>query len=521
MGKTFFNTTKVLIYTFLIMVLTTTSLIAQTPPPSLNPNPPDSPVRLIFIHHSTGENWLSDDNGALGIALRDNRYYVSDTNYGWGPGSIGDNTDIGHWWLWFRGPTSSTYLDALYAESDQNSSYSRLSNNPGGENEIVMFKSCFPNSALQGNPNDPIPLINNNPLKGQDAGSPDHTVANAKGIYLDILEYFRTRQDKLFIVITAPPLGDPTYSSNARAFNDWLVNGWLAGYPHQNVFVFDFYNVLTTNGGSPNINDLDQETGNHHRWRNHSIQHKIDGDNDSNPNILEYPSGDDHPSQAGNLKATGEFVSLLNIAYHCWNGTGGCPSSEGCALTCTASVPEEGWLGIAISFLAEAFAINCSGTATYDWDFGDETAHSLEQNPNHTYTHPGAYHWILTVTVNGVTCIQTGDIIISTDAPNISVSPNSLDFGTLKVNRMAFKSLIIANNGTLDLNITKIEITGVDQTMFSSMFIGSKNIKPLRSIRLMIRFRPGSSGIKTATLRIYSNDPDSPVTEIPLRGTGS
>jgi hypothetical protein len=39
--------------------------------------------------------------------------------------------------------------------------------------------------------------------------------------------------------------------------------------------------------------------------------------------VLAYPSagGDDHPSQAGNLKATAEFVPLLNDAYHRWKGT--------------------------------------------------------------------------------------------------------------------------------------------------------------------------------------------------------
>jgi hypothetical protein len=58
------------------------------------PLPPPEPVRLIFIHHSCGENWLSDWNGGLGIALRDNNYAVSDTNYGWGPDAIGDRTDI-------------------------------------------------------------------------------------------------------------------------------------------------------------------------------------------------------------------------------------------------------------------------------------------------------------------------------------------------------------------------------------------------------------------------------------------
>lgn len=44
------------------------------------------------------------------------------------------------------------------------------------------------------------------------------------------------------------------------------------------------------------------------------------------PIILEYPSSDDHPSVAGNLKATSEFLPLLNIYYNCWKGTGGCPN---------------------------------------------------------------------------------------------------------------------------------------------------------------------------------------------------
>jgi hypothetical protein len=287
-------------------------------PDTLNPDPPAQAVRLIFIHHSTGENWLADDNGGLGTALKNNQYFVSDTNYGWGPDSIGDRTDIGNWWEWFRGPNSATYLNALYKEGEQHCSYSRLSSAPSGANEIIMFKSCFPNSALQGSSNDPVPSIEDNPLKGEGSGSEYHTVANAKGIYIDILEYFRTRQDKLFIVITAPPLSDPTYAANARAFNQWLVNDWLKEYPDKNVAVFDFYNVLTTNGGNPDTNDLNQEAGNHHRFWNKAIQHKTDGDDDGNPNILEYPSGDDHPSRAGNLKATGELAAWLNVTYHLW-----------------------------------------------------------------------------------------------------------------------------------------------------------------------------------------------------------
>ena len=288
---------------------------------SLDPTSPTTPVRLIFIHHSTGENWLADDNGGLGITLRDHNYFVSDTYYGWGPpdqdvgyDTIGDHTDIGHWYNWFVGPHRNTYLAALYAESGRHSPsyYSRLPTNPGGENRIIVFKSCFPNSALGGNPSDP-PTMGSNPLRGQDSGSEHHTVANAKGIYDDLLTYFATRQDKLFIVTTAPPLASgettPEQAANARAFNTWLVNDWLANYPYNNVAVFDFYNVLTTNGGDPDTNDLNQPTGNHHRYLNGVIEHITN----QGGNTSAYPTGDSHPSQAGNLKATGEFVPLLNI----------------------------------------------------------------------------------------------------------------------------------------------------------------------------------------------------------------
>jgi len=282
-------------------------------------NPPAETVKLIFVHHSCGSNWLTDGNGGLAIALRDSNYFVSDTNYGWGPDGIGDNTDIGHWWTWFRGTNSATYTAALYTEYGKNSSYSRLTADPGGQNQIVMFKSCYPNSALGGNPGD-APTTGSNPLRGASCGSTHHTVANAKGIYNDILEYFTTRQDKLFIAITAPPLvensTDPSEAANARAFNDWVVNDWLDGYSHDNVAVFDFYNVLTSNGGNENTNDLNSESGNHHRWWSGAIQHTHPVAND----FSSYGSStwDSHPTSAGNTKATGEFIELLNLYYNRW-----------------------------------------------------------------------------------------------------------------------------------------------------------------------------------------------------------
>ena len=293
---------------------------------SCNIAPPVQPVKLIFLHHSSGENWLNDNNGGLGIALRDNTYFVSDTNYDWGPvpeaGSepIGSYTDIGNWWTWFRGPKSAEIMDSVYAESGQHASYSRLKTDPGGKNRIVLFKSCYPNSNLAGNPGDPVPPIDTNPLKGEDSGSDYHTVANAKGIYIDLLPYFQQHQDTLFVVITAPPVSSAKNAGNARAFNEWLVNDWLKDYPYKNVAVFDFYNVLTTNGGSAKINDLDKETGNHHRWWKNTVQHAVDTSGGPHDTTAYASSpGDDHPGRAGNQKATAEFVPLLNLAYNRWH----------------------------------------------------------------------------------------------------------------------------------------------------------------------------------------------------------
>ena len=254
---------------------------------------PTTPLKLAFVHHSVGENWLTDDQGALGRTLDTDNYFVSDTNYGWGPDSIGDRTDIPNWPEWFTGPDSPTYLSALYTQSDQNSSYTRTLVDPGGENDIIMFKSCYPNSSLAGNPNDP-------PAPGTDL-----TVANAKYAYNQLLAYFATRPDKLFVVITAPPNSETEYGTNARAFNNWLRNNWLAegNYALPNVAVFDFYNVLS----GPD---------NHHRMVAGVEQHVYTpGMNNA---YYRTDPGNDHPNVAGSQKATTEFVPMLNHFVARW-----------------------------------------------------------------------------------------------------------------------------------------------------------------------------------------------------------
>jgi len=296
------NTKSLILLTALILVLgagvSTAFVTAQTE----DPDPPSEPVRLIFIHHSVGENWLTDDDGGLGRTLDESNYYVSDTNYGWGPDGIGDSTDYYNWVDWFLGPESSRILDALYNENEQNSYYTRSLSDPGGENEIIMFKSCYPNSDLEGSPDE-------TPSDGD-----WYTVGHAKYVYNQILDYFATRPDKLFVVITPPPLLDPTNAENSKQFSRWLVEDWLEenGYPYANVVVWDLHNVLT-------------DPDNHHRFHGGEVEYTID----NGPATLYYDSdGDEHPNSDGNQKATDEFVPVLNVFYNRWKAEASEPEPE-------------------------------------------------------------------------------------------------------------------------------------------------------------------------------------------------
>ncbi len=316
---------------------------APPAPKNLNPRPPGAPVKLVFIHHSVGEDWGRPDGGDLRAKLNASSYYVSDTNYEWGPADvdageakIGDHTDIGHWSTWFLGPNRETYLKALYTNTSLTSSWEQNSiADPGGENTVVLFKSCFLSGMrISGNANDaPLPEGQANPIKGKPYTEEAlYTVANAKGVYRDILAYFASRQDRLFVLVTTPPSHQGDVSAveaqNLRALNQWLVHKWLASYPHKNVAVLDLHNILTSNGGSTEQNDLGAATGAHHRLAaNEKSVELLLGTTD----FLQYASAgpDNHPTAAGLQKATGELVPLLNVAYHCWKGSGDCPTLMG------------------------------------------------------------------------------------------------------------------------------------------------------------------------------------------------
>jgi len=161
--------------------------------------------------------------------------------------------------------------------------------------------------------------------------------------------------------------------------------------------------------------------------------------------------------------------------------------------------------------------INCGSDCTEDFKVGTKITLKAKADTNSTFT-----GW------SGGGCSGTGTcaVIMNDDAtvtagfaaktPDISVAQTSLDFGSVNVGKKITKTLKIANNGSGDLLIT---LSGLEGTDFSIQGSSSVTIKGKKSYSLKVLCTPTSGGLKTATLKIDSNDADTPTLEISLTAT--
>ncbi len=83
-----------------------------------------------------------------------------------------------------------------------------------------------------------------------------------------------------------------------------------------------------------------------------------------------------------------------------------------CLVECEATAtPQQGVVPHEVHFSADVTALGCQAGSTYSWLFGDGDV-SSDQNPTHTYAAIGTYTWTMTVTADGVSCIQTGTVYV-------------------------------------------------------------------------------------------------------------
>ena len=103
--------------------------------------------------------------------------------------------------------------------------------------------------------------------------------------------------------------------------------------------------------------------------------------------------------------------------------------------------------------------------------------------------------------------------------PQISLSSNAVTFGTVTVGSTGNQSVTITNNGSADLTISVISVSGAE---FGVTGIATpKTIGAGLSANMGLTFHPTASGAVSGSITLTSNDPANPTTTISLSGTGT
>ncbi|HXU06248.1 MAG TPA: choice-of-anchor D domain-containing protein [Polyangia bacterium] len=122
-----------------------------------------------------------------------------------------------------------------------------------------------------------------------------------------------------------------------------------------------------------------------------------------------------------------------------------------------------------------------------------------------------------TITIN--TNVGTKTVNVSGNAPPPKISATgSTDFGAVCAGEQAEKTITICDVGMCTLSVTSVAFNPAcaDFTIVSSPFPAS--LAPGACLDVVIRFTPTSGGAKSCTLQINSNDPNTPITTIPVTG---
>ncbi len=112
---------------------------------------------------------------------------------------------------------------------------------------------------------------------------------------------------------------------------------------------------------------------------------------------------------------------------------------------------------------------------------------------------------------------------VTIDAPVIAVTPATGDFGDVIADSGSVtNSFTVRNVGNQNLAVAGATIVGPDAADFGIVAGGGAvTIAPGGSEAVDVDFAPLTAGPKSATLRITSDDPDDPVVDVPLSGTGT
>lgn len=191
-------------------------------------------TNIIFLHRSVGANLIEQGGlrqkfAAAGFAFSDHGYNSEGlagpdgrpTGYGYN--LPGDNTDPDGLAQIFAEPVFPLPINTFSALLQY---------------EVIVVKSCFPNSNIES----------------------DEQFAKFQGYYLSLRSRVDEHPDKIFVLLTTPPLNPAETSAaaaaRARAMSQWLRSDqYLRGHP--NLFTFDLFDTLAERDpAAPDFNQL-------------------------------------------------------------------------------------------------------------------------------------------------------------------------------------------------------------------------------------------------------------------------
>lgn len=228
-------------------------------------------TNIVFLHHSVGNNLI--EQGDVHRLFREAGYSFWDQGYNnMGlRGPDGELTGAG-----YGVPNDNTDPDGMAVVFGQKV-YDQPVNTLSGllQHEVIIFKSCFPNSNI---------------------GSPEKA-EELRTMYRGILQTVDAHPDKVFILVTTPPLNPAeTNAENARRAREmaaWMTSDEYTG-GRKNLFVFDFYTLLAQLDGS---------------------------EVDANMLKAAYRDGtDSHPNQAANEEIAPKFVAFVVQSIEAYRG---------------------------------------------------------------------------------------------------------------------------------------------------------------------------------------------------------
>ncbi len=180
------------------------------------------------------------------------------------------------------------------------------------------------------------------------------------------------------------------------------------------------------------------------------------------------------------------------------------------------------------------FTVSAAGflPLAYQWRFNSTPIPGATNSSctisNAQLTNAGPYDVVVTNAAGSVTSavatltlIVLPDIGVLVDGTNLVDAVSSVSFGTIQLGQTnPALTFTVTNAGQKDLSLGPVSLTGGaagDYLLDTSSLV--TRVAPGASTALSVAFRPTGDGLRDATLRIASDDPDESPFDIALTGT--